>query len=407
MKTIISIIPFFLFNSAIANVDIGADIEDDNLLVSLESDNGTLQQNGHFQIFIDTDNNSQTGYSSGDISGADYLLEDGDLYTSTSNSDSWSWAWLDSIDYYDDEIPYYLDKTVALTALSINGNTTIKIGVHALHSNWDFSANYHGSSMQEFLLEQNGSSSSSSTPSPMSVYNQAYQENYNSDTINEILDNASNAYVLIDPFQAGVSNYVSAIKNNGNQVSGYISVGTGENWRSDYHQMAPYLATTQWGEWPGEYFISQTTTGILELMKARIETMANWGLDWVEFDNMDWLDDEYKSVYNLETTAQEARAYVNALCDYTHQKGMKCMAKNSVDGFNNFDGVTYESYNNEKNWWDNQGTRNFLDSGKPVIIIHYNESNCDQVYDEYKNKYDNGSISFICEDSHSKKYKHY
>ena len=71
------------------------------------------------------------------------------------------------------------------------------------------------------------------------------------------------------------------------------------------------------------------------------------------------------------------------------------MAKNSVDGFNNFDGVTYESYNNEKNWWDNQGTRNFLDSGKSVIIIHSNENNCDQVYDDSNSQFRNFHISGI------------
>ncbi|HHH54698.1 MAG TPA: hypothetical protein ENK91_13635, partial [Bacteroidetes bacterium] len=32
------------------------------------------------------------------------------------------------------------------------------------------------------------------------VYNQAYQENYEADKIDDIITNAKNAYVLIDPF---------------------------------------------------------------------------------------------------------------------------------------------------------------------------------------------------------------
>jgi hypothetical protein len=104
---------------------------------------------------------------------------------------------------------------------------------------------------------------------------------------------------------------------------------------------------------------------------------------------------------------QEAKAYITALCDYTHEKGMKCMAKNTVDGFANFDGVLYESFHAEKNWWDNEGTKAFLNAGKLVIINHYNETDCDGVYEEYKSIYKSDNISYICEDRNLKRYKHY
>ena len=239
------------------------------------------------------------------------------------------------------------------------------------------------------------------------VYNQAYQENYSADSIEEILEDAKNAYVLVDPFVNNIDQYISAIKLNNNEVAGYISVGTGEDWRSDFSSLQPFLTTIVWSEWAGEYYVSQTTTGILDVMKRRIDTMAYWGLDWVEFDNMDWLDEETKLTYNLVATKEEAKFYVNALCDYAHSKNMKCMAKNTVDGFENFDGVLYESYDNEKNWWDTQGTRDFLSAGKPVIINHYNEIDCDGVYTGYKQYYHSDAISFICEDKITKKYKHY
>jgi hypothetical protein len=246
-----------------------------------------------------------------------------------------------------------------------------------------------------------------SVGSPVPVYNHAYQENYSADKLSEITNNARNAYVLLDPFEDHASANISEIKNNNNQVSGYISAGTGEDWRSDYDQIFPYLSTIRWEQWEGESFVSQTTTGILEVMKARIDKMSNWGLDWVEFDNMDWLDEESRATYNLEATIQQSKEYINKLCDYTHSKGMKCMAKNTVDGFGQFDGVTYESFNNNKNWWDKQGTKDFLNSGKLVIINHYNEGDCDGVYRFYKNTYNSEKISYICEDKGLKKYKHY
>ena len=262
-----------------------------------------------------------------------------------------------------------------------------------------------------FFIGCGGSANNANDPfaltQPMAVYNQAYQENYVADSITDIVVNANHAYVLLDTFAAGISSHIANIKAHGNEVGGYISAGTGEDWRDDFLALKPFLTPTVWPQWPGEFFVSETTTGILPLMKARIDKMADAGVDWVEFDNMDWLDEETRNTYSLQATEAEAKAYINALCDYTQAKGMKCMAKNTVDGFSTFDGVLYESYDVEKNWWDSAGTIQFLAAKKPVIINHYNEANCDQVYAEYKRIYNSEKISFICEDVSLGKYKHY
>jgi hypothetical protein len=241
-----------------------------------------------------------------------------------------------------------------------------------------------------------------------SVYNQAYQENYKKDNIKSIIENAQDSYILVDPFDdIEIEKYISKLKANHNLVAGYISVGTGEEFRNDYKALKPYLTKKSWPDWPDEYYISETKTGVLDIMKNRIDKMASWGIDWVEFDNMDWLTTETRKKFKLTSTVKESRDYVNALCDYTHSKGMKCMAKNTTEGFENFDGVTYESYHKEKNWWDTKGTKDFLNNNKLVIINHYKESNCKKVYEEYKEYYSNNKILFICEDSKVKKYKHY
>jgi hypothetical protein len=239
------------------------------------------------------------------------------------------------------------------------------------------------------------------------IYNQAYQENFEADTIEEILTSATDAYVLIDPFEAGVVEHIATIKEQNNQIGGYISAGTGEDWRDDFSELEPYLSSVVWDEWEGEYYVSQTTTGIVEVMKKRIDKMAEWGIDWVEFDNMDWFDEETKEAYRLELSEEEAIQYINTLCDYTHQKGMKCMAKNSVEGFEDFDGVLYESYSGNKNWWDEEGTELFLDQKKLVIINHYDEDDCDGAYEQFNTHYDTQNISFICEDRTLEKYRHY
>ncbi|WP_299111810.1 endo alpha-1,4 polygalactosaminidase [uncultured Winogradskyella sp.] len=239
------------------------------------------------------------------------------------------------------------------------------------------------------------------------IYNQAYQENFEEDNIEDILATAQNAYVLIDPFQEGFPASIAAIKANGNDVGAYISIGTGETYRDDFDAMSPYLVSDSWGEWPDEYFVNSTTTGVLDIMKARIDQIALWGCDWVEFDNMDWCyDDNLRATYGFQVTETEGVAYYQELCTYVQSKGMKCMAKNTVDNASNFDGVLYESYNDEKNWWDQSGAQSFLDAGKLVIINHYNETSCSQVYSDYISIY-NDDLSFICEDANLQKYRHY
>jgi len=239
------------------------------------------------------------------------------------------------------------------------------------------------------------------------IYNHAYNENFDADKIETILAEAKNAYVLVDPFMEGVVEHISAIKANGNEVGGYISIGTGEDWRDDYADLQPFLVTKVWGEWAGEYFVKDVTTGIVDVMKARIDKMAMWGCDWVEFDNMDWMfDNDQRQTYGFTVTEAEGIAYYNELSDYVHSKGMKTMAKNHVVQAESFDGVLYESYSKEKDWWDHSGAQSFLDAGKLVIVNHYNETTPNAVYQEYIKLY-NAGVSFICESKTEKKYIHY
>ncbi|MFK5890385.1 MAG: endo alpha-1,4 polygalactosaminidase [Flavobacteriaceae bacterium] len=239
------------------------------------------------------------------------------------------------------------------------------------------------------------------------VYNEAYQENFEADNLTTILNEAKNAYVLIDPFEGNIATSIAQIKARGNTIGAYISIGTGENWRADFNQMQPYLVSQSWGQWPNEYFVKIITPELINILKTRIDKIANWGCDWVEFDNMDWVyDDDLRATYNFTVTQQEGVAYYKELCDYVHQKGMKCMAKNTVENATNFDGVLYESYHNDKNWWDVSGAKNFLAADKLVIVNHYNETKCTEIYNEYKGIYNN-NLSFICEDRNLKKYVHF
>ncbi|MDC7241599.1 MAG: endo alpha-1,4 polygalactosaminidase [Spirochaetales bacterium] len=249
--------------------------------------------------------------------------------------------------------------------------------------------------------------------SALAVYNQAYQENYEPDTLSLILAEAVDAYVLIDPFDPDSpvsASDISALIAKGNLVSAYMSIGTGEDWRSDFALMEPYLAEEQWGDWEGEYYISSLEPGLVNLMKARIDRAADLGFNWLEFDNMDWIfDEETRSGYSLEATAAEGIAYLQELYDYAHSKGMNCMSKNLRTHAEYYDGVTWESYRRDKNWWDDEDLQAFADEGKPVIIVHYGERSAEGAYNAYSDYMElyGRSLSFISETRSDRGYIHF
>lgn len=240
------------------------------------------------------------------------------------------------------------------------------------------------------------------------VYNQAYQETYAPDSVDTILAKAQDCYVLIDPYDSvSARNSILAMQERGNEVGCYISVGTGEVWRSDFRDLQPYLAKEEWDDWEGEYFIREVTPEVVTVMQDRIQMLSSWGCDWVEFDNMDWAqDDDWVERYDLEVSSIDASTYSATLCAYAHTLGMKCMAKSTTYGLSIFDGLTVESYRNERNWWDTKEMENVLGRGNLGLVVHYDEPSCDSVYNWYLSWY-GGGLSFVCEDRLQKTYVHY
>jgi hypothetical protein len=243
---------------------------------------------------------------------------------------------------------------------------------------------------------------------PLCVWNQAYQENYDPDSIGDILAEAENCYVLLDVFSSSEArDAVAPIKKKNNIVGCYMSVGTCEDWRDDYAEMKPYCVETGWNDWDGEYFVNETTEALKEIMFARIDKMAALGCDMVEFDNMDWaLDDEYRTKFGFAVTGEESIWYYSTLCDHVHGKGMGCMAKSTAEGASNFDGGTFESYPEEMDWWEHDYLQEYLDAGKLGVVVHYAESDCSGILATYQKEYGD-KVSFICEDNTEQGYLHF
>ena len=77
------------------------------------------------------------------------------------------------------------------------------------------------------------------TSNGMCVWNQAYQQNTRVDDIATVLDRARDCYVLVDVDEPGVTEAIGQLKDQGNTVGCYTSVGTCEAWRDDFEAVAP------------------------------------------------------------------------------------------------------------------------------------------------------------------------
>lgn len=248
-------------------------------------------------------------------------------------------------------------------------------------------------------------------------YNTAYEDNNFLDKQDYTLRTANNCYVLIDANNfdslSSVVDYTNALKTKNNTIGCYMSVGTIENWRSDFNDFVVGVdyQSRQWPEWPGEYMIKANANGhvtdnTIALMKKRIDTLATLGCEYIEMDNMDI--NENNKLTNIKGAAM--RAYNTKLCKYMHSCELKCMAKNtgpSDPDYELFDGLSVESNPKNKNWW---GTKHALKfKNKPFMISHYKEKtvdDCMNVWAKYRSIYKN-MFGFICSQYETKHYIHF
>ena len=244
--------------------------------------------------------------------------------------------------------------------------------------------------------------------SPCSVWIQAYQENFQEDSVSEMLVSARQSYVLLDAFQdEEAREAIPKLKQNGNLVSVYMSIGTGEKWRADFLQLKPFLVSKQWSDWEDEFFVDRISDSLIDVMKKRIDRVAEWGADMIEFDNMDWaFDDACRREYQFQVTNQEAIDYYQLLCEYAIEQGLQCMAKNTTTDADRFAGVTFESSHDEMDWWEAEQLRNFLTKDKLGIVVHYNEPDPSKAFQFYQDRYGK-KVLFIAESRITKRYVHF
>jgi len=141
MKKTTTLLAVLLTNSVLINAGeyILADFESDTLHLSIK-DGKKVKEN--MQFYIDSDNNPNTGITcdSGNVKGADYLIENG-LYMRFTGADGtceWEWSHIggswESGDY---------DVSVPLSDIGLKGTQDIKVGAHTRDSEWKLKYNYN------------------------------------------------------------------------------------------------------------------------------------------------------------------------------------------------------------------------------------------------------------------------
>ena len=117
-------------------------------------------QVNHFQYFVDVDGLESTGFTYGEdswrISGADYLIEDGDLYQSMSST-QWAWKYIGSFEniaYTNYNKIVFTSTNPEITAM-INKNYAGSIHVSMEVFNADWSSSYDTISTRAVIIGGN------------------------------------------------------------------------------------------------------------------------------------------------------------------------------------------------------------------------------------------------------------
>ena len=135
-------------------VDISSVYDKNNqeMLINVHCNKGISPDVFTYQVYIDSDENNQTGFSAGEsswaINGADYLIDDDALFRSTSDT-NWEWEWIGDISVYksgsktdDYNIEYTLISDNIQDIFGANIPDKINVSVEPVDENWQDTNNY-------------------------------------------------------------------------------------------------------------------------------------------------------------------------------------------------------------------------------------------------------------------------
>ena len=161
---------------------------------------------------------------------------------------------------------------------------------------------------------------------------------------------------------------VAAIHAKGAKAVCYLSVGTAEDFRSDYSQF-PASVLGSGNGWPGEKWIDIRQTALLApIMTARMDLCKSKGFDAVEPDNVDG----YANSTGFPLTAADQIAFNTWIAGLAHARGMGVGLKNDVDQTAALLPLFDFNVNEQCNEYSECAPLNaFIAAGKAVFQVEY------------------------------------
>ncbi len=232
-------------------------LSDDLANLSIRVQGGVITST--YQVLLNSDNNTATGYADGATNaGADYLIENGSLYTYTGDGSSYSWSWVSAVSAQDTMVSSYLHQriiTIAKTSVNVlAASDTITISYRNTVA-FAVTDKIPGSGMLEYVT------SKPYVPELESI---------------DISDDGTNLYISV--VGSNVSNTYEAYVNTDNgPTTGYIDAGIWSTMGADFliqnGQLFSYSGTSnQWG-WTSVPTAIQVTTTQLDANKKQ-KTLA-------------------------------------------------------------------------------------------------------------------------------------
>lgn len=251
-------------------------------------------------------------------------------------------------------------------------------------------------------------------------YNAAYEDKDKMDKIQDVQKNVKGCYILVEPDNIN-TDIIKNLQAKNNKVGCYISVGTIEDNRSDFSKFKKGVdySDKNMVDWTHEFVIKgdnngNPTANTVNLMKQRIDKLADLNCDYIELDNMDADQEDYNKKYKTNLNSNGMKNYTSNLCDYIHnnpKRKMKCIFKNeNSSDYTKFDALQLELNANEKPSWDTKLIKHFIDNKKPIWVSQYGKKSsdeCKKSFEDIKQKYGDG-FGMVCSVyGNDNKYYHY
>ncbi len=213
----------------------------------------------HTQVFINSDNNTNTGYHSPNwsSSGADYMIENNELYKSTGNNAGWNWSYQGTAGILHAKNSNVVEISIEKT--KINPNSTISIGASDLNSSWNITSNIPLSGgLPSFTLSTTSiviDGSASDWASISSITNESGQHL----TAMKVTDDPTHLYILLQGSNISTHTEIFINSDNNSNTGHQSSIwsSSGADYMIENNEL--YQSTSNNSSWGWQY---KGTTGI-------------------------------------------------------------------------------------------------------------------------------------------------